>query len=144
MQAMVLGKERQIETTLGQVEPLRVSGDEWRLRELILNVVDNAVKYSSPGGIVQIGVTQHHGMARILVQDHGIGMTPDEQRLVFDRFYRTDAARAHAQKGTGLGLSICKWITEAHHGTIEVTSTFGQGSCFTISLPLLPADFLFA
>ena len=67
-------------------------------------------------------------------------MTLDEQRLVFDRFYRTDAARAHAQKGTGLGLSICKWITEAHHGTIEVTSTFGQGSCFTISLPILPTD----
>ena len=140
LQAMVLGKDRQIETTLGQVEPLRVLGDEWRLRELILNVVDNAVKYSSPRGIVQIGVTQHHGMARIMVQDHGIGMTLDEQRLVFDRFYRTDAARAHAQKGTGLGLSICKWITEAHHGTIEVTSSFGQGSCFAISLPLLPAD----
>ena len=138
MQAMVLGKEQQISTTLGQVEPLRVSGDEWRLRELILNVVDNAVKYSLPRGTVELGLTQHRGMARVTVRDHGIGMTPEEQRLVFDRFYRTDAARAHAQKGTGLGLSICKWIAEAHHGTIEVTSTFGQGSCFTISLPLLP------
>ena len=78
-------------------------------------------------------------MARITIQDHGIGMTPDEQRLIFNRFYRTDAARAHAQKGTGLGLSICKWIAEAHRGTIEVTSAFGQGSCFTICLPLLPA-----
>lgn len=139
MQAMVLGKEQQISTTLGQVEPLRVSGDEWRLRELILNVVDNAVKYSLPRGTVELGLTQDRGMARVTVQDHGIGMTPEEQRLVFDRFYRTDAARAHAQKGTGLGLSICKWIAEAHHGTIEVTSTFGQGSRFTISLPLLPA-----
>ncbi len=139
LQAIVLGKERQIATTLGPVEPLRVSGDEWRLRELILNVVDNAVKYSLPRGTVQLGLTQRHGMARVTVQDHGIGMTPEEQRLVFDRFYRTDAARAHAQKGTGLGLSICKWIAEAHHGTIEVASTFGQGSCFTISLPLLPA-----
>ena len=137
MQAMVLGKARQVKTTLGQVEPLQVLGDEWRLRELILNVVDNAVKYSSPGGTVEISLTQDHGMARIRVRDHGIGMTPDEQRLIFDRFYRTDAARAHAQKGTGLGLSICKWIVETHHGTIEVTSTFGQGSCFTISLPLL-------
>ncbi|MCY3729221.1 MAG: heavy metal sensor histidine kinase [Nitrospira sp.] len=137
MQAMVLGKARQVKTTLGQVEPLQVLGDEWRLRELILNVVDNAVKYSSPGGTVEISLTQDHGMARIRVRDQGIGMTPDEQRLIFDRFYRTDAARAHAQKGTGLGLSICKWIVETHHGTIEVTSTFGQGSCFTISLPLL-------
>ena len=140
LQAMVLGKEQQISTTLGQVEPLRVAGDEWRLRELILNVVDNAVKYSLPRGTVELGLTQHRGMARVTVRDHGIGMTPEEQRLVFDRFYRTDAARAHAQKGTGLGLSICKWIAEAHHGTIEVTSTFGQGSCFTITLPLLPAD----
>ncbi len=139
MQAMVLGKEQQISTTLGQIEPLRVSGDEWRLRELILNVVDNAVKYSLPRGTVELGLTQHRGMARVTVRDHGIGMTPEEQRLIFDRFYRTDAARAHAQKGTGLGLSICKWIAEAHHGTIEVTSTFGHGSCFTISLPLLPA-----
>lgn len=139
MQAMVLGKEQQISTTLGQVEPLRVSGDEWRLRELILNLVDNAVKYSLPRGTVELGLTQNSGMARITVRDHGIGMTPEEQRLIFDRFYRTDAARAHAQKGTGLGLSICKWIAEAHRGAIEVTSTFGQGSCFTISLPLLPS-----
>ncbi len=139
LQAMVLGKDQEIETTLGQVEPLQIRGDEWRLRELLLNVVDNAVKYSSPGGTVQISLTQYHGMAKIMVQDHGIGMTPDEQRFVFNRFYRTDAARAHAQKGTGLGLSICKWITEAHHGTIEVTSSFGQGSCFTISLPLIHA-----
>lgn len=137
MQAMVLGKEQQVSTTLGQIEPLRVSGDEWRLRELILNVVDNAVKYSLPRGTVELGLTQYRGMARVTVRDHGIGMTPEEQRLIFDRFYRTDAARAHAQKGTGLGLSICKWIAEAHRGTIEVASTFGQGSCFTISLPLL-------
>ncbi len=139
LQAMVLGKEQHVETNLGQIESLQVSGDEWRLRELILNVLDNAVKYSLPRGIVQLSLTQRHGMARLTVQDHGIGMTPDEQGLIFDRFYRTDAARAHAQKGTGLGLSICKWIAEAHHGTIEVTSTFGQGSCFTISLPLLSA-----
>lgn len=139
MQAMVLGKEQRISTTLGQVEPLRVSGDEWRLRELILNLVDNAVKYSLPRGTVELELTQYRGMARVTIRDHGIGMTSEEQRLIFDRFYRTDAARAHAQKGTGLGLSICKWIAEAHHGTIEVVSTFGQGSCFTITLPLLPA-----
>lgn len=140
MQAMVLGKEQRISTTLGPVKPLRVSGDEWRLRELILNLVDNAVKYSLPRGTVELGLTQYRGMARVTVRDHGIGMTPEEQRLIFDRFYRTDAARAHAQKGTGLGLSICKWIAEAHHGTIEVASTFGQGSCLTVTLPLLPAD----
>ncbi len=137
LQAMVLGQERRVETTLEHVEPVRVLGDEWRLRELILNVVDNAVKYSPHGGTVQLRVITTTDQARIIVQDHGIGISPDEQRLIFDRFYRTNSARAHAQKGTGLGLAICKWIVEAHHGAIAVESVFGQGARFTISLPLL-------
>ncbi len=137
LQAMVLGQERRVETILEHVEPVQVLGDEWRLRELILNIVDNAVKYSSPGGTVQLSLTTTGDRARIRVQDHGIGIAVDEQHAVFDRFYRTDAARAHAQKGTGLGLSICKWIAEAHRGAIEVDSAFGQGARFTIFLPLL-------
>lgn len=137
LQAMVLGKDRAVATTLGHVEPLQVAGDEWRLRELILNLVDNAVKYSSPKGTVELSLTKTDGTAQLKVLDHGIGIAQDEQPFIFDRFYRTDAARSHAQKGTGLGLSICKWIIEAHHGTIEVESTFGEGSCFTVSLPLL-------
>ena len=138
-QAMVLGQERYVETTMELVEPAQVLGDEWRLRELILNVVDNAVKYSPPRGTVQLSLTTTRDMALVLVQDHGIGIASDEQHSIFDRFYRTDAARAHAQKGTGLGLAICKWIVEAHHGTMKVESVFGQGSRFTISLPLLSA-----
>jgi len=138
-QAMVLGNERGIETILEHSEPVQVLGDEWRLRELVLNVVDNAVKYSPPGGTVQLSITTTDGRAQIVVQDHGIGIAPDEQREIFDRFHRTDAARAHAQQGTGLGLAICNWIAEAHHGTIEIDSVVGQGSRFTISLPLLAA-----
>jgi len=136
-QATVLGQDRQIETTLGRVEPAQVLGDEWRLREMLLNLVDNAVKYSRQTGTVQLSLVRDGNMACLSVRDHGIGISPEEQGHIFDRFYRTDAARAHFQKGTGLGLSICKWIAEAHHGRIQVESILGQGSRFTILLPLL-------
>ncbi|MEE8239678.1 MAG: HAMP domain-containing sensor histidine kinase, partial [Nitrospirales bacterium] len=73
--------------------------------------------------------------ARLSVKDAGIGIRSDAIPAIFDRFYRTDDARAHVKGGTGLGLAICKWITEAHHGRIEVRSTPGQGSTFTVILP---------
>lgn len=136
-QAIVLGKDREIETVLDNLEPTTVLGDEWRLRELLLNIVDNAVKYSQEKGIVTINLQHANGMAKLSVQDNGIGISSDEQQMIFDRFFRSDTARAHAQKGTGLGLAICKWITETHQGQIQVESTQGQGSRFTISLPLL-------
>ncbi len=136
-QAIVLGKDREVETVLGTLEPTQVVGDEWRLRELFLNIVDNAVKYSQEKGTVEINLEHANGMAKISVQDNGIGISPDEQKLVFDRFFRSDTARAHAQKGTGLGLAICKWIAETHQGQIQVESTPGHGSRFTIFLPLL-------
>ena len=140
-QAMVLGQERDVHTILEHVEPAQVLGDEWRLRELFLNVVDNAVKYSPPRGTVHISLTITRDRALVLVRDHGIGIASDEHGAVFDRFYRTDAARAHTQEGTGLGLAICNWIVEAHHGDIQIESVFGEGSRFTIALPLLyPAD----
>lgn len=135
-QALVLGKDRNIEAVLVHLEPTEVVGDEWRLRELLLNIVDNAVKYSQDNGTIEITLEHKNGMAKLSIQDHGIGMTTNEQTMIFDRFFRTDSARAHAQKGTGLGLAICKWIVETHQGTIEVDSTPGHGSRFTISLPL--------
>ena len=135
-QAIVLGKDREVETVLGTLEPTEVVGDEWRLRELFLNIVDNAVKYSQEKGTVEINLEHANGMAKISVQDNGIGISPDEQKQVFDRFFRSDTARAHAQKGTGLGLAICKWIAETHQGQIQIESTPGQGSRFTIFLPL--------
>jgi len=137
-QATMLGKEHQVETNLGVIEPALILGDEWRLRELLLNIVDNAIKYSQHMSTVTLSLVKDYNMAHISVQDHGIGIALEDQALIFDRFYRADAARAHAQKGTGLGLSICKWIVEAHHGQIEVASRFGEGSRFTITLPLAP------
>ena len=134
-QAIVLGQDKNVQVTIGSIEPVTVLGDELRLRELILNLVDNAVKYSRPGGKVELGLSREGKTGRLTVTDSGIGIGPGALDRIFDRFYRTDEARAHA-KGTGLGLSICKWIVESHHGRIEVQSTPGQGSRFTIILPL--------
>jgi len=72
------------------------------------------------------------------VTDHGIGIAQEDQSRIFDRFYRTDEARAHTKKGTGLGLAICAWIVESHRGRIEVQSKIGEGSIFTVMLPLAP------
>jgi heavy metal sensor kinase len=135
-QAAVLGQEQGIEVLSKVVEPATVLGDELRLRELVLNLVENAVKYSRPGGKVGMALAREDGTARVSVTDQGIGIPPAAQSHIFDRFYRADEARAYASKGTGLGLAICKWIAEVHHGRIEVQSELGKGSRFTLILPL--------
>jgi len=134
-QATVLGREQGVQVMVGTVEPAVVQGDELRLRELLLNLVDNAVKYSRPGGKVEIVLVCQGTTVRLSVTDQGIGIPSEDQARIFDRFYRSNAARTHAPKGTGLGLSICKWIVEAHHGRIEVQSQVGEGSKFTVILP---------
>lgn len=135
-QATLLGQDRNIEVVLGTVMPAVVQGDELRLRELLLNLVENAVKYSHPGGKVEIALLTDGQQARLSVTDQGIGIAPADHKKIFDRFFRTDDARAHTKKGTGLGLAICAWIAEAHKGHVEVKSDIGQGSTFTVALPL--------
>jgi signal transduction histidine kinase len=135
-QASLLGQERAIQVVLQSTAPAVVLGDELRLRELFLNLLDNAVKYSRPGGTVDIALAIEQTQARVSVIDRGIGIAPEDQSKIFDRFYRTDEARSHTKKGTGLGLSICAWIVESHHGRIDVQSKIGEGSTFTVTLPL--------
>jgi signal transduction histidine kinase len=118
--------------------PAVVQGDELRLRELLLNLVENAVKYSHPGGKVEISLVTSGQHASLSVTDQGIGIAPEDQTRIFDRFFRTDDARAHTKKGTGLGLAICSWIAESHKGRIKVRSDVGHGSTFTVTLPLAP------
>jgi signal transduction histidine kinase len=137
-QALVLGQERNIHTVLEAIEPVVVQGDDLRLRELLLNLVDNAVKYSQEGQMVELSLLVAGNMGKLVVRDHGIGLAPEDQGRIFDRFYRTDEARSYSAKGTGLGLAICKWIVEVHRGTIEVQSEVHGGSCFTVFLPLAP------
>jgi signal transduction histidine kinase len=137
-QATLLGQDRNIEVVLGTVMPAVVQGDELRLRELLLNLVENAVKYSHPGGKVEIALLTDSRHASLSVTDQGIGIAPADQARIFDRFFRTDLARSHTKKGTGLGLAICAWIAEAHGGRIDVKSAVGHGSTFTFTLPLAP------
>lgn len=136
-----LSEDRQVqpvEITTGPIEAVTVNGDELRLRELLLNLVDNAVKYSHPGRKVELSLVRVGQEAHLSVKDEGIGIASEEQARIFDRFYRTEAARAHAKVGTGLGLSICAWIAQAHGGRINVQSQPGIGSTFTVIL--LPSD----
>lgn len=139
-QAVVLGQTLPVEVTASSIEPAVVIGDELRLRELVLNLLDNAVKYSHPGGTAEISLTREGGRAVLRVTDHGIGIGPEDHPNLFNRFFRTEAARAHTKKGTGLGLAICKWIVEVHRGTIQVQSAPGQGATFTVTLPLAAAS----
>ncbi len=135
-QASLLGQDRDVQVVLGLVAPATVLGDELRLRELFLNLLDNAVKYSKPGGSVEVALCTESGQAKVSIVDQGIGISRDDQTKIFDRFYRTDDARTHTKKGTGLGLAICAWIVESHQGRIEVESEVGEGSTFTVTLPL--------
>ncbi|NGZ96350.1 MAG: two-component sensor histidine kinase, partial [Nitrospira sp. WS110] len=137
-QARLLGHDRNIEVVLGTVMPVVVQGDDLRLRELLLNLVENAMKYSHPGGKVEIALLRERQEARLSITDHGIGIAPDDHKRIFQRFFRTDVARAHTKKGTGLGLAICAWIADLHKGRVEVQSELGQGSTFTVVLPLAP------
>jgi len=135
-QAKLLAQDRNIEVLLGTVMPVVVQGDDLRLRELLLNLVENAMKYSHPGGKVEIALLNDGREARLSVTDQGIGIAPADHKKIFQRFFRTDVARGHTKKGTGLGLAICAWIAELHKGRVEVKSDLGQGSTFTVVLPL--------
>jgi signal transduction histidine kinase len=117
--------------------PVVVSVDRSRMRQLALNLIENAVKYTPRGGQVSVELGGHDGRAVFTVADTGIGIAPGDLPHVFDRFWRADSARTRTSEraGTGLGLAICKWIAEAHGGTFEVQSRPGRGTTFTVGLP---------
>jgi two-component system heavy metal sensor histidine kinase CusS len=118
--------------------PLTILGDEVRLRQLFINLLDNAIKYTPEGGSVTVRVEQRAESAIATVEDSGIGIPPEHLPFVFDRFYRVDQARSRAEGGTGLGLSIARSIAQAHNGTIEIRSRVGQGTVCTVRLPGAP------
>jgi len=111
------------------------SGDLELLRHLMLNLLENAIRYTPVGGRVWVDLEVDDAAIRIKVSDTGIGIPPEAAPHVFERFYRVDSARSREQGGFGLGLSIVKWIAESHHGTVELTSQPGAGSTFTVLLP---------
>lgn len=119
-----------------------VRGDVQVLTEAVANLVANAIAYSPPGAQVGVGVKVIDGVVAIAVTDRGIGIPEDEQRRVFERFYRADQARSRRTGGTGLGLSIVKHAVQRHGGEIELWSRPGRGSTFTVRIPAVdpPAD----
>jgi signal transduction histidine kinase len=110
-------------------------GDAFRLKQALVNIVDNAIKYNRPGGEVKISAHADDAQVVIEIKDNGIGISRADQQRIFERFYRVDKSRSRAQGGSGLGLAIVKKIVEEHGGTISVESTLGEGSTFRISLP---------
>jgi len=125
-----------VEVTLEEVDQVQVTGDSDRLKQLILNLVDNAVKYTPAGGQVFLSLHKDAGYAELTVGDTGIGIPEEDLPFIFDRFYRVDKARARAHGGSGLGLSIARWIVDVHKGTLSVDSKVGEGTTFTVRLPL--------
>ena len=116
--------------------PIVLIGDDELLKRLVLNLLDNAVKYTPEGGEIAVELAKQNGNAQIVVRDNGIGIPEMDQPHVFDRFYRVDKARSRSLGGAGLGLSIVRWIVEAHEGKIDMVSAPGRGSEFIVELPL--------
>jgi heavy metal sensor kinase len=136
--AGMLGEQQQIAIrTEVPAAAVVVPVDRSRIRQLLLNLVTNAIKYTPAGGKVSIGLVDQGEAAAIVIGDNGIGIPPADLPHIFDRFYRVDTARSRTgeRPGAGLGLAITKWIAEVHGGTITVQSRQGRGTVFTVTLP---------
>jgi heavy metal sensor kinase len=133
-------------------EDILLNGDALRIRQMLLNLIENSIKYTEPGGSISVSLEKNAPLplpgkqqgscdgVRIVVSDTGIGIAKEDQERIFSRFVRVDKARSREQGGSGLGLSICKWIVEAHQGEISVESELGKGSRFIVKLPIHPQD----
>lgn len=117
-------------------EPVALTGVRRLLYEIVFNLCDNAIKYNTDGGRVQVTVTKENETAAVTVRDTGIGIPPDQQDRVFERFYRVDKSHSKASGGTGLGLSIVKHAVQYHHGTIHLQSEVGKGTEIRVTFPL--------
>lgn len=139
LEVMQQGKmlTNQLQIKLGEIQACRVNGDSDRLKQLLLNLVTNAIKYTPPGGTVTLSLTAKEGYAFVKVADTGIGIPKGDLAMIFDRFYRVDKARSREMGGTGLGLSIAQWIARAHHARIIAESEVGKGSAFTLQISIV-------
>lgn len=135
-----LAEAKRHEITLDTPDSLVVQGDETGLRTMLRNLLDNAVRYTEPGGHIAVGARAYEdpdgkAWAALTVTDDGVGIPLADQQRIFERFYRVDKARSRETGGTGLGLSIVRHVAEQHGGTVKVQSTVGVGSTFTVRLP---------
>lgn len=134
---VLLAEEKKISLEFEGSGAVMVSGNAMRLKQVIVNLVDNAIKYTPEGGAVRVSVSASGDTAVLSVSDTGIGIPSTAIPLIFERFYRADEVRSRTSGGIGLGLAIVKSICTAHHGAISATSMEGQGSKFRIELPLI-------
>ena len=132
--ALAAEKNIRIENNIPEAD-IEIDGDSHAMRRLFVILIDNAVKYTNPGGTVCVTVQAHGELAEATVADNGIGIAKEDQEHIFDRFWRVDKVRSREAGGAGLGLSIARWIVDQHHGRIEVESEPGRGSVFRISVP---------
>jgi signal transduction histidine kinase len=139
-----LAQYKGIKFTVDVPESLIVSGDKVKLRQLFINILENAVRYTSADGTVSVSLVKKDENALATISDTGIGIPPEHLPHIFERFYRVDKARSRADGGVGLGLAIAKYIAKSHKGNIGVESEVGKGTTFTVSIPLknseLPAS----
>jgi two-component system OmpR family sensor kinase len=134
--ALAISKSVTLTSSVGVDNPLNVIGDEEQLYRLVSNLIINAIQYTPAGGQVTVALERSDDRALIHIQDTGIGIAPEDQTQIFDRFYRVNSDRSRHTGGSGLGLAIAKAIVQAHLGSIQVQSELGKGSVFTIRLPL--------
>ena len=135
-QMSLLAEDKGISIACNAGQPVLVNGNSVRLKQVVVNLLDNAIKYTTPKGAIRLRVLAVNGHAILEVEDTGIGIPPAALPHIFDRFYRVDPARSTGSESAGLGLAIVKSICSAHGAEVEVHSTEGKGSCFRVKLPL--------
>lgn len=135
--ARLVARQKNVELTIDQFEEAPIEGDQALLRQLVIIVLDNAVKFTESGGEVHVRVSVDEGTPTLVVRDTGIGITPDEMARVFQRFFRGETARSRTD-GAGLGLSIANWIAKEHGGNIELTSEPGKGTTVRVTFSASP------
>ncbi|WP_414839649.1 two-component system histidine kinase PnpS [Carnobacterium sp. TMP28] len=129
-------KQKEITMHLFEEDCVKIDGDKNRLKQVLANLIDNAVMYTKPGGVINVTIKKSESQAIITISDNGMGIPEDEINRVFERFYRVDKGRSRNSGGTGLGLSIVKYLVENFNGTITVKSKVGLGTTFTLIFPL--------
>jgi heavy metal sensor kinase len=140
-QMNLLAEDKGISVLCEAKQPVPVEGDRARLKQVVVNLLDNAIKYTSGGGKIHLRVARQNGHALLDVEDNGIGIPVEALPHVFERFFRVDKARSRDQGGAGLGLSIVKSICTAHGAEVQVESAPGKGSRFRVTLPLAGGEF---
>jgi signal transduction histidine kinase len=140
--AVILGEQAGLRVTMPEIQGLLVQGDRTRLRQLFLNLVTNAIKYTPEGGEVELALVRDDGNALFKVRDTGIGISAADLPHIFERFWRADRVRTRTSErgGSGLGLAISYWIAQAHGGQLSVQSRLHRGSTFTVSIPIADPD----